>query len=118
MKRGKFQLDKSNGKWMGVCAGIARSTGWDVTLVRVGLVVVTLAGAFPWTVIAYLAAGLIARPRPRFAEEEGYAPIRSGRLSTAAMTPSTRDIDRRLAEVESYVTTTNSSLAREIEALR
>jgi len=34
------------------------------------------------------------------------------------MTGSMRDIDRRLAEVETYVTTTNSSLAREIEALR
>lgn len=116
MKRGKFHLDKRNGKWMGVCAGIARATGLDVTLVRVGLVVVTLAGAFPWTVIAYLAAGLIARDKPSFAADGDYAPARC--LSTAQMTGSMRDIDRRLAEVETYVTANNSSLAREIEALR
>ena len=32
----KFHLDKRNGKLMGVCAGIADYTGWDVTLVRIG----------------------------------------------------------------------------------
>jgi phage shock protein C len=117
MKRGKFTLDKPNGKWMGVCAGLARATGWDATLIRVGLVVATLAGGFPWTIIAYVAAGLIARPGSRFAADEDY-PAPRARLSTAGMTGSMRDIDRRLAEVESYVTTTNSSLAREIEALR
>jgi phage shock protein C len=117
MKRGKYYLDKQSGKWMGVCAGLSRATGWDVTLIRVGLVVVTLAGGFPWTIIAYVAAGLIAKPRPRFATDDDY-PAPRARLSTAAMTGSMRDIDRRLAEVESYVTTNNSSLAREIEALR
>jgi phage shock protein C len=117
MKGRKFYLDKENGKWMGVCAGIARMTGWDATLVRVGLVVVTLAGAFPWTLIAYFAAGLIAKPRSRrFAEDD--APARTGRLSTAGLSNSMTDMDRRLAEVESYVTNGNSSLAREIEALR
>lgn len=119
MNRGGFYLDKQNRKWMGVCAGIARKTGWDATFVRVALVVVTLAGAFPWTLIAYVAAGLIAKPRPVYLSDEDSAPVRFGRrTSTAEMTGSMRDIDRRLAEVETYVTTNNSSLAREIEALR
>jgi phage shock protein C len=118
MNRGAFYLDKQNRKWMGVCAGIARKTGWDVTFVRVVLVVVTLAGAFPWILIGYIAAGLIAKPRPVYLSDEDAAPVRFGRTSTAEMTGSMRDIDRRLAEVETYVTTNNSSLAREIEALR
>jgi phage shock protein C len=113
----KFSLDKENGKWMGVCAGFARMTGWDVTLVRVGLVVVTLAGGFPWTVIAYVAAGIIAKP-PRRAFGGDLVPARTPRTSTAEMTGSMRDLDRRLAEVETYVTTGNSTLAREIDALR
>jgi phage shock protein C len=117
MIRGKFTLDRENGKIMGVCAGIARATGWDVTLVRVGAVVVTLLGAFPWTLVAYGVAALVARPpRQRFARDQ--APVRSGRLSTAEFAGSMRDIDRRLAEVETYVTSPNSGLAREIESLR
>jgi phage shock protein C len=116
MKRGKFQLDKENGKLMGVCAGLARATGWDVSLIRVAVVVVTLAGAFPWTLIAYGVAALMAKPRPyRFGAD---APLRTGRLSTAEMNGSMRDVDRRLAEVETYVAAGNSSLAREIESLR
>ena len=119
MKGRKFYLDKKNGKWMGVCAGLSRLTGWDVTLIRVGLAVVTLAGAFPWTLIAYVAAGLIAKPSaysPYGDTEE--TPAARTRMSTAQLAASTRDIDRRLAEVETYVTSSNSSLAREIEALR
>ena len=41
-RRTKFYLDKQNGKWLGVCAGIADYTGIDVVWIRVGAVVVTL----------------------------------------------------------------------------
>src|SRR3546814_5650078 len=54
--RTKFYLDKQNAKWMGVCAGIADYTGIDVLWVRIGAVLITLMGAFPWTVIAYFLA--------------------------------------------------------------
>ena len=37
-----YALDKSNAKMLGVCAGLARSTGWDPTIVRVGAVAATL----------------------------------------------------------------------------
>ena len=111
-----FQLDKSNGKWMGVCAGIANYTGVDATFVRVAAVVVTLLGAFPWTLIAYVAAGLLAKPkRQRSIDDvEAAAP----RLSTYEVRSQMRDIDRRMAEVETYVTSQNTNLAREIEELR
>jgi phage shock protein C len=114
--RRKFTLDKLNGKWMGVCSGIANYLGIDATIVRIAAVVLTVIGGFPWTVIAYVAAGFIAKPK-----RTGLANIDSigGRsLSTYDLRTSMRDIDRRMAEVESYVTQSNSRLAREIEELR
>lgn len=54
-----FRLDRSNAKFMGVCSGIANYFGWDVTLVRVGVVVATLLGVGSLIPI-YLAIGLIA----------------------------------------------------------
>ena len=61
--RGKrFEVDRANGKLLGVCAGIANHTGVDATIVRIGLVVVTLMGAFPWTLLAYGVAWMVGRP--------------------------------------------------------
>jgi phage shock protein C len=114
--RRKFSLDKSNGKWMGVCSGIANFLGVDATIVRIAAVVLTVIGGFPWTVIAYVAAGFIAKPK-----RMGHGDMESiggRRHSTYQLRTSMRDIDRRMAEVESYVTQSNTRLAREIEELR
>jgi phage shock protein C len=111
----KFRLDRREGKLFGVCAGLAHYTGWDVTLIRVGVVLVTLLGAFPWTLVAYGAAALVAKPRSHFAGPEEMPAVRA---STASVRESTREIDRRLAEVETFVSHSNSGLAREIENLR
>lgn len=54
-----FRLDKVNGKFMGVCSGIANTFGWDVTLVRLGFALGTIFG-FGSLLIIYLAIGLIA----------------------------------------------------------
>jgi phage shock protein C len=112
----KFYLDRANGKVVGVCAGLADYTGWDPTLIRVGLVLVTLAGAFPWTVIAYGAAALLAKNRPLGLEQEADPPRL--RTSTAELRDSMRDIDHRMAEVETFVTSSNTRLAQEIDSLR
>ena len=114
--RRKFTLDKSNGKWMGVCSGIANYVGIDATFVRIAAVLVTVIGGFPWTVIAYVAAGFIAKPKQIGFESS--QSIGGRRLSTHHLRTSMRDIDRRMAEVESYVTQSNTRLAREIEELR
>jgi len=114
--RRKFHLDKRNGKWMGVCAGLANYFNIDATFIRIAAVLLTLIGGFPWTVIAYVAAGFVAKPRKHGLEErDSYRP---GRLSTHELRTSMRDIDRRMVEVESYVTHSNTRLAREIEELR
>lgn len=56
---GGFRLNKTNGKFMGVSAGIADYFNVDVTLVRLGWVVGTILG-FGSLVLIYLAIGLIA----------------------------------------------------------
>jgi phage shock protein C len=113
----RFYLDRANGKLFGVCAGIARHMGWDPTFVRVGLVLVTLLGAFPWTLVAYGAAAVIGRNRDHGYGDESM-PAPRARMSTFELNRSMRDIDRRMAEVETYVAAPNTGLAREIESLR
>jgi phage shock protein C len=114
----RFYLDKPNGRIFGVCSGIARHMGWDPTFVRVGVVLVTLLGAFPWTLIAYGAVAMIAKNRTLGGGYNEDAPVRVARMSTWELNRSMRDIDRRMAEVETYVTAQNTGLAREIESLR
>ena len=113
--RRKFHLDRQNGKLMGVCAGIADYFNIDATLVRIGAVVVTLLGAFPWTLLAYGIAGWLGPRKPAGAGGEDLA---TWRTSTSEVRASMRDMDRRMADVETYVASSNSRLAREIEELR
>jgi phage shock protein C len=111
-----FYLDKTNGKFMGVCSGIARYLGIDATIVRIGAVVVTLLGAFPWTLVAYGLAAWLAKDKA--AQAQGVESLSGPRLSTNDLRLNMRDIDRRMAEVETFVTNSNSSLASEIDKLR
>ena len=121
----KFYLDKENKKWKGVCAGIADYTGVDVTIIRIGLVILTFVGGFPWTLVAYWVAAWLAPVKPRelaFETPEQTKFWQGVRASPARTVRDVRsrfrDIDRRLADVETYVTSSNSRLAREIEQLR
>lgn len=125
VRRTKFYLDKRNARFLGVCSGIADYTGIDPTWVRVGAVLLTIIGGFPWTVIAYFVTAWVAQDKPRElydvdADEAKFwqgvraAPGRSVRDVRSRF----RDIDRRLADVETYVTSSNTRLAREIDNLR
>lgn len=121
----KFYLDKQNRKWKGVCAGIADYTGVDVTIIRIGLVILTFVGGFPWTLIAYWLTAWMAPVKPREMANETpeqtkfWQGVRASPARTVRDVRSRfREIDRRLAEVETYVTSSNSRLAREIEQLR
>ena len=121
--RTKFYLDKQNAKWSGVCAGIADYTGFDVTLIRVGAVLLTLMTT-GWIIVAYFIAAWLAPKKPiglydtmkdqKFWQAVRQSPARSTRDVRAKF----RDVDRRLADVETYYTSRNSSLANEIDSLR
>jgi phage shock protein C len=122
--RTKFYLDKAHGKFMGVCSGIADYTGLDVTLVRIMFVsAVFMSGGS--VLPLYFIAGFIADDKPRELvlddreDQRFWQGVRqSPRRSARDIRSRFRDIDRRLADIESYVTTENRSLVREIEQLR
>lgn len=127
-RRTRFYLDKANGKVMGVCSGVADYTGVDATFVRVGLVLLTImtGGMGGFGILAYFLVGWLAQDRPRaFDEGDGADDRRFWQKVRARpghsirdVRASFRDIDRRLADVETHVTSQNRRLADEIEALR
>ena len=122
--RTKVYVDKANGKMSGVCAGIADYTGVEVMWIRIGTVLLTLAGGFPWTVIAYFMIAWMAQKKPHGLyesreDEKFWQGVRSNPTRSASEMRSTfRDIDRRLADIEMYYTSRNTRLADEIDSLR
>lgn len=122
--RTRFYRDKRHGKVNGLCAGIADYTGVDVTLVRWMMVFGAFFSGFS-TVPLYFIAGWISPDRPRELDRDDAGQQRfwqgvraSPARSARAIASSFREIDRRLADIEHYVTTENRSLAREIDSLR
>ena len=122
--RTRFYRDKRNGKVMGVCAGIADYAGFDVALVRIVMVAAFFLSSGSILPV-YFSAGLIAPNKPRelemtdVEEQQFWRQVRASPARTARdIRLRLKDIDRRLGDVESYVTTENRSLAREIEHLR
>jgi phage shock protein C len=122
--RTRFYRDRRNGKLFGICAGIADYTGFDVSLVRVCfLATVFISGGS--MLPAYFIAAMVTPTKPRqfeladTEERQFWQGVRASPARTARDIRSRfRDLDRRLADIESYVTTENRSLAREIEQLR
>ncbi|MGH6658838.1 MAG: envelope stress response membrane protein PspC [Sphingomicrobium sp.] len=122
--RTRFYRDKRNGKVMGICAGIADYTGFDANLVRVCFIAaIFMSGGsiLPF----YFIAGFMAPVRPYGLavedkqDQKFWQGVRASPTRAAGDIKSRfRDLDRRLADIESYVTTENRSLAREIDQLR
>ena len=115
--------DKQNAKLMGVCSGIADYTGVNALWVRLGFVVLLLAG-FGLILPVYFIAGLLLNKKPAHLyvdqEESKYwqrvrqSPKRTAREIRSRM----KDVDRRLAEVETYYVSSNPRLTAEIDRLR
>src|SRR5258708_6221155 len=122
--RTRFYRDKRNGKLFGVCAGIADYTGFDVSLIRVCFLAAMFmsgGGVLPF----YFIAAMVTPTKPHaldLKDTEDRQFLQGVRASPARAARDLRsrfkDIDRRLADIESYVTTRNRSLAKEIEQLR
>ena len=121
--RTRFYRDKINGKFLGVCAGIADYTGVDPLWVRLGFVGLVMLGA-PMVIPAYFLVGIFAARKPehlytdrleqKFWQGVRQSPTRTAREVRARF----RDVDRRLAEVESFYVGSNPRLSAEIERLR
>jgi phage shock protein C len=122
--RTRFYRDKRNGKFMGVCSGIADYTGFDVSIVRICMIAAFFLSSGSILPV-YFIAGWITPDKPnelsrvdreekKFWQGVRASPTRAARDIRSRF----KDIDRRLADIESYVTTENRSLAREIDQLR
>lgn len=58
----RFVLNRSQGKVMGVAAGLADSTGVDVLLIRLAMVALTLVTG-PVMILLYIVTGWLAADR-------------------------------------------------------
>ena len=121
----KFYRDKANGKVCGVCAGIADYFGVDVTLVRIGFAaaaVLTGIGIPLYFIAAWIAPvkNEAARQFDRDPQAKKFwQDVRKNPRRTArAVSGRFRELDRRLATVEAFVTSPDRRLAREIDSLR
>jgi len=122
--RTKFYLDPQDGKFKGVCAGIADYTGVDVLWVRLGIAAMTVIAQQWWIVIAYFVIAWVAEDKPNGLydtpeDAKFWQGMRSNpKRSTAEVRSKFRDIDRRLADIELHYTSRNTRLAEEIDSLR
>ena len=121
--RTQFYLDKQHAKIKGVCAGVADYTGIDVTWVRV-IAVILLLTTHLLALAAYVVTVWVAPDKPAGLYDSAddarfWQGVRSNpKRSAAEVRSSLRDLDRRLADIETFYTSRNSGLASEIDALR
>lgn len=122
--RTKFYLDKRNRKFLGVCAGVADYFGTEAIWIRLGFVV-TMCFVFPPIFFMYFVASWVADNKPDALydddreDQKFYAKLRTAPQRSIRDTRSMyRDVDRRLQDVEAYMTSSNSRLSSEIDALR
>ena len=121
--RTSLYRDKQNAKLMGVCSGIADYTGINAFWVRLAflLLLFSTGGA---VLPVYFIAGILLNKKPqhlyvdqdeqKYWQRDRQSPKRTAREIRSRF----RDIDRRLAEVETYYVTSNPRLSAEIERLR
>ncbi len=73
---GRLYLDKLNGKFLGVCAGIADYLGWNPIWIRLGLVIGGIVtGTFPLLLLLYLLIAVILPKKPIHLYREDYSAI-------------------------------------------
>jgi phage shock protein C len=111
-----FAVDRDNGKLLGVCAGIGNRIGVDATFVRVAFVLAAIVVTLKWTLAAYGVLFLVGKARTYAGRVPARAATRT--VSRAEQRERMRNLDLRMQAIETYVTSSNSSLAREIEDLR
>ena len=123
-RRTSFYLDKRNAKVSGVCAGTADYFDVDVLWVRLGFMAV-MCFLFPPIFFAYWLIAWTASPKPYALYDESadqrefWSKVRVAPQRTIRdVRSSFRETERRLRDVEAYVTSSNSRLANEIDGLR
>ena len=106
----------------GVCAGIADYFGFNLCVTR--LLVVIAFFTMPLTLLGYLALVILipsvsAKDHPRPVDPEFYRAVRSSPSQTMSDVRSRfKSLDRRLARLEKYVTSSRYQLDREFDRLK
>jgi len=115
--------DKQNGKLLGVCSGIADYTGVNAIWIRMGLIVSVM--SMGWPLLAYIVMGVLLNKKPPHlysadpGETQYWQGVRQNPKRTAReIRAQMKDVDRRLASVESFYVSSNPRLTSEIERLR
>lgn len=67
--KGELYRDTQKGKIAGICAGVAEYFGWEAWLVRILLVSAVLLAGGPFFVVAYIAAWFILDKKPTATEQ-------------------------------------------------
>ncbi|TVQ36043.1 MAG: envelope stress response membrane protein PspC [Wenzhouxiangella sp.] len=117
--RSRLYRDKDRSLLAGVCAGIADWTGFNLTALRVIVVLLTL----PFTavmIIGYLALWILIPKRPRAlyrdTDEQAFwqEVRRSPRDSVGQLNRRFRDLDGRLQRMEAWLTSSEYRIDREL----
>ncbi|MGW8367520.1 MAG: envelope stress response membrane protein PspC [Gammaproteobacteria bacterium] len=121
--RNRLYRDPGEGMIAGVCAGIADYFGFDPAITRV-LVVLAALFFFPFTVVAYIVLAILLPKKP---PELGYRNEEEAELdrrvraephnSLHSVRHRFRELDRRLQNIERYVTSKRFKLDREFDGL-
>jgi phage shock protein C len=108
----RFEVDRAEGKLLGVCAGLANRTGLDVTIIRVAVVLLALFASFTAIAILYFGAALVG------SRSACAGRARHQRIENDETAERMRSHELRMQAIDTYVAGSNSRLAREIEELR
>lgn len=124
-RRTSYYLDRRHGKVKGVLAGLADYFDVDVLWIRVGFATAVLVLQMWFLVPMYFITSWLASPKPYSLyaetpdEREFWTRVRVAPQRTIRDTRSSfRETERRLRDIEAYVTSSNSRLADEIDGLR
>lgn len=118
----KFYRDVEHGKIAGVCAGIADYFSINRVAVRVVAVILLMIYTVP-TAIAYGLMAWLVEPKPKdlYKNERDEAFWRDVRRSpkdtVGEVRMKFRDMDRKLRDIEAYVTSRKFNLDREFEKM-
>lgn len=118
----RFYRDADNAVLGGVCAGLADYFGFNLRVTRL-LAIIAFFMAMPMTVIAYFAIVFLVPARSNRDRDPRIDPeLRKAVRSAPAQTMSDvrsrfKSLDRRLARLEKYVTSSRYQLDREFRSL-
>jgi phage shock protein C len=121
--RTQLYRDKANGKWLGVCEGLGDYTGVDPLWIRLGFLALFFM-TFPMMFFVYIGLAMVTSQKPsdlyvNNEDQKFWQGVRANpRRSTQEVRSKLREIDRRMADIETFYTSRNTQLAEEIERLR